>query len=100
MVKEGDETIGRLVIPQSMVPEVLARAHGDYRTGHPGARRLRARLERFCTWPTIGKDVAQKVEECHECQLYRPKNKKEVHIIPQHAQYPLHVVVTNLLGNR
>ena len=96
--QEGDETIGRLVIPQSMVEEVMARAHGDYRTGHPGAKRLQARLERFCIWPTIAKDVDRKVKECHECQLYRPKNKKEVPIIPQHAQYPLHVVVTDLLA--
>ena len=51
--KDGDERIGQMVIPKSMVHEILQRAHGDYRSGHPGTKRMFGRLERFCVWPMI-----------------------------------------------
>ena len=97
-VKESNEFIARAVIPQSMVTEVLNKSHGDYRSGHPGERRLRERLERFCIWPGMRKDVIDKVATCFECQAYRPLSTKEVPIIPQKASYPMHYVVTDLLA--
>ena len=95
---DGDERVGQLLIPKTMVDEILIRAHGDYRSGHPGARRMRGRLERFCIWPTMVRDVDEKVATCHECQAYRPRSNKEVPIIPQKALYPMHYVMTDLLA--
>ena len=34
------EQQSQLVIPNSMIYEILNRAHGDYRSGHPGAKRM------------------------------------------------------------
>ena len=91
------ESFSQLVIPTSMIDDILNRAHGDYRSGHPGAKRMQDRLLRFCIWPTMQKDVAAKVASCHECQAYRPFSTKEVPVIPQHAAYPMHYIMTDLL---
>ena len=95
---DGEERIAQLVIPKSMVDDIMTRAHGDYRSGHPGARRMRARLDRFCIWPSMAKDIETKVKTCFECQAYRPRSLKEVPIIPQKAQYPLHYIMIDLLS--
>ena len=87
----------QLVIPALMVDEILNRAHGDYRSGHPGAKRMFDRLQLFCVWPKMLKNIAEKVSHCHECQAYLPHSSKEVPIIPQHAAYPLHYLMTDLL---
>ena len=96
--KDGDERVAQMVIPRSMVPEILRRAHGDYRSGHPGTKRMRGRLERFCVWPSMQRDVDEMVQTCYECQAYRPRSIKEVPVIPQTASYPMHYVVTDLLA--
>ena len=87
----------RVIIPNSMVNEILNRAHGDEKSGHPGAKRMIDKLNKFCIWPTMNKDVADKVASCYECQCYRPRSNKEVPVIPQMAAYLMHYLMTDLL---
>ena len=92
------EKIALLVIPKSMIPEVLNRAHGNFKSGHPGIQRTRDRLNQFCTWPTLRKDVEDKVKSCAECQKYSPKHMKHVPVTPiKTAKFPMHHVITDLL---
>ena len=51
------EPVARVVIPKSMVPEMLFRCHGHISAGHPGWRRAVANLEKFATWRHMVTDV-------------------------------------------
>lgn len=61
-----------------------------------GIRRLRERLERFCIWPGMRKDVMEKLATCFECQSYRPLSTKEVPITTQKASYPEDQITNHL----
>ena len=96
--KINQENVACLIIPKSMTKNVLNRAHGDFRSGHPGVRRTHARLDQFCDWPGMRADVNEKVSRCHECQAYQPKHMKEVPVVPiENAEFPMHFVSTDLL---
>ena len=96
--KINQDDVARLVIPKSMIAEVINRSHGDYKSGHPGIRRTLDRLNRFCVWPTMAKDVENKIKTCHECQAYGPKHVKEVPVVPiTYPDFPMHHVITDLL---
>merc|ERR1712015_522469 len=49
-VREVQEPIARTVIPEVKQLEMLYRCHGHMQSGHPGARRAQARLEKFASW--------------------------------------------------
>ena len=94
----GEECL-RVVIPYSCISEVLHRIHGDHFAGHPGQKRAINRASRFCIWPTMRKDIKEKVESCLECQKCRTDTnyRKAVHVLPQQAKHPLHIIQADLL---
>ena len=95
---DNGEHLAQLVIPKSMLDEMLMCSHGDCRSGHPGAQWTNSWLERFCIWPGMAKNIEDKVKSCYECQeAYWPRYPKEITIIPQKAQYPLHFITVDLL---
>ena len=96
-VREVQEPIARTVIPEVKQLEMLYRCHGHMQSGHPGARRAQARLEKFASWPNMSKDILEHVKSCVECQACRDHVPKKVALImPQEAKAPLEFVQADL----
>ena len=91
------EPIARTVIPVTKRMEMLFRCHGHLQSGHPGAPRAQARLERFASWPGMATDMKNYVRRCVECQATRnPVPKKVAPIEAQEATRPLEYVQADL----
>ena len=55
------------IIPPSLVPAVIADAHGSIFAGHPGHQRMVDTLRRHVNWPSIGADCKRHVTKCKQC---------------------------------
>ena len=66
----------RIVVPKSLVPEVLKTAHDE--RNHCGTNTTRFLVTRGYWWPNMSKDITDYVRSCHPCQLVKPPNGPEV----------------------
>ena len=57
----------RLVVPASMVDEVLSEAHDSRWSGHLGVAKTAERLKKRFYWPKMAVDVAAHVKSCAPC---------------------------------
>lgn len=64
---------GRIVIPDSLRPEVV----NDIHSGHLGLNTCRDRAIGSVWWPGISNDYEQVVNSCEFCQFYRPKQSRK-----------------------
>ena len=64
---------GRVVIllPKSLVPQVLQEAHGHVLTGHDGIGKTKQRILRNYWWPKMDTDIMDHLQKCHQCQVRR-----------------------------
>jgi transposase InsO family protein len=87
----------RVVVPRTLIPEVLALMHAHPSAGHPGIRRTMKRVEQEFFWPNWRKDVVAYVNSCKSCQeakgprLQRP-NK------PICSEGPNYLVAMDIIG--
>jgi hypothetical protein len=65
-----------MVVPQSLVGEVLHRCHCDMSGGHMGWYKTWKRVARSYYWVNIKSDVSQFVKGCSTCQRMKPINHK------------------------
>ena len=63
----------RLVIPQSLRRETLARLHD----GHQGINRTKRRARQTVYWPGIDRDVENTAHSCCSCRRYAPSQPNE-----------------------
>ena len=70
----------RVVVPQTMVPEVLRLKHEGTFAGHPGVNRTYSSLEREYFWKGMRADVQKYVAGCADCQTRKeaPKDQDDV----------------------
>lgn len=67
--------------------------------GHPGTKRLLAKLKRHYTWKGMFNDVKQHVTSCRECQLSKPNAKIiEPMVITETPQKPFDIVIVDTIG--
>ena len=62
----------RVIIPMLGRPEVLDLLHD----GHPGITKMKNIARQVVWWPSIDKDLANKVQQCETCQSGLKKNAK------------------------
>ena len=67
----------RVIIPMLGRPEVLDLLHD----GHPGITKMKNIARQVVWWPSIDKDLANKVQWCETCQL----NQKSPSSAPLHT---------------
>ena len=61
----------QLVIPDSLVPQILNLVHDSVQAGHPGVdRTIRYTLLRYW-WPSLHKDVTQHIAKCLSCARHK-----------------------------
>ncbi|MFM7188328.1 MAG: RNase H-like domain-containing protein, partial [Armatimonadota bacterium] len=60
-----------LLLPKSLVPQVLEDAHGGLLSGHDGIFKTKERLFQCYYWPGMDKDIGAHLSACHRCQVRR-----------------------------
>ena len=68
-----DPTQYRIIVPPSLVDRVLEFAHFGPDVAHPGAKRLKEKIQHLYYWPTLKMDVKVFAESCSVCELFRPR---------------------------
>ena len=68
----------QVVIPDSMVSEVLEELHGSEWAGHPPAEKMITQARRYAIWPTMSQDIKQLVKDCKVCDQLREPVPKPV----------------------
>ena len=64
------------IIPDSMISETLSDLHGSNWSGHPSVGKILLKAHRYVTWPSIAKDVNEKVKNCLTCDQLREQVPK------------------------
>ena len=59
--KFGSTPYARILVPTSLQDIFLDKSHGDYQSGHPGEKRMKDKLIKFCIWPKMAQSISQKV---------------------------------------
>ena len=63
----------RIVIPASMIKEILEKLHA----AHQGAEKMKLRTRSAVFWNRINKDIDQTSKHCTECQEAQPRQTRE-----------------------
>jgi len=58
---------GRILLPDSLIGEVLERFHNDAFAGHLGTRKTLVRIKRRFVWPFMVKAIKEYVRSCELC---------------------------------
>ena len=83
----------RVIIPSSLVPDVLK----DIHRGHLGIDKCRLRARRSVFWPNMNIDIAKLVNSCVQCQVHAgPQNKNFTINMNESSHYPMHCIGTDL----
>ena len=90
---------GRVVVPASLVPEVLWTFHGIPMTGHPGRTKTTEMIKRYFYWKGLAADVRDRVAGCNACQM-RKHPRPTKHAPPGEiiATRPFELVVIDTVG--
>ncbi|XP_049878826.1 uncharacterized protein LOC126375782 [Pectinophora gossypiella] len=73
---DADSEEPQLVIPASMIPEVLKEFHDAPLAGHQGVDRTLERIRQRYYFTGMRRYVSEYLKTCVECQKYKPANQK------------------------
>lgn len=83
----------RLIIPTSLRPELVARAHAS----HMGVQYTTNTAKEIMYWPSMHADLTEAVRHCQICQEVQPANTKEPLMTYPLPQSPWQVVASDCL---
>ena len=66
LVTDGNDTYETIVIPRSLIPQVLHMAHN--KLGHNGTHRTYVLLKRLYYWKGLKPSVERHIKRCPQCQ--------------------------------
>ena len=90
--------VGRIVVPKSMIVDVLNVFHGIPLLGHFGKDKTVKNVEQHFYWAGLTKDVHKRVRGCHLCQM-RKQTRPVRHSHPGgfKASVPFELVVIDMV---
>lgn len=89
----------RLVIPQTLVADLIKAYHDSPYAIHSGATRTYKKLARKYYWSFMKKDVQKYVNSCLACATRKPSNQPKVgSMIPHEITEPFEKVYMDFLG--
>jgi len=94
--QEGTQQV---VVPRSLVADVLEREHSSPLGGHPGETKMHRTLRRRYYWPSLAADVFGWVAACATCaknRLMGVRSSSAMRLFP--ATEPFEAVAIDLLG--
>ncbi|XP_076863392.1 zinc finger protein 800a isoform X1 [Brachyhypopomus gauderio] len=65
------ERVTQVVVPSTLVPEVLQQLHGGSASAHFATERVWEQARRICYWPSMFRDIRDWCEQCKACQRRR-----------------------------
>ena len=96
LVTDGNDTYETIVIPRSLIPQVLHMAHD--KLGHNGTHRTYVLLKRLYYWKGLKPSVERHIKRCPQCQK---QNKQVVKYAKLHfdvATFPMQFISMDLIG--
>lgn len=90
-----------LVIPKTLINEILKSYHDSPTGGHTGISRTIHKIQNKYYWPTLNKDTTDYIKSCEECQLNKKMSGKPIgllHPIPITTGKPLDRITFDYLG--
>ena len=96
LVTDGNNTYQTIVIPRSLIPQVLHMAHD--KLGHNGTHRTYVRIKRLYYWKGLKPSVERHIKMCSQCQS---QNKQVVKYAKLHfdvATFPMQFISMDLIG--
>ena len=92
--KECIPTNSLLVLPEKLVPNIVAEFHIAY--GHLGRDKLLSLLNSLYHSPTLSKTCISITQGCHVCQLVKPGNSRLPPLVPSKtAQFPMNIMAVD-----
>ena len=95
-VTDGNGTYETIVIPRSLIPQVLQMAHD--KLGHNGTHRTYVLIKRLYYWKGLKPSVERHIKRCPQCQS---RNKQVVKYAKLHfdvATFPMQFISMDLIG--
>ena len=95
-VTDGNYTYETIVIPRSLIPQVLHMAHD--KLGHNGTHRTYVLIKRLYYWKGLKPSVEKHIKRCPQCQS---RNKQVVKYAKLHfdvATFPMQFISMDLIG--
>ena len=97
--KQRPTTSKRLVIPVSMINEILQMAHVTPQSAHFGIKRTYANLSAKYFWPRQYASVERFVKQCECCQARKsPPRVPRAPLIPMEADQPFSLIGLDTIG--
>ena len=96
LVTDGNNTYETIVIPRSLVPQVLHIAHD--KLGHNGTHRTYVLIKRLYYWKGLKPSIERHIKRCPQCQS---RNKQVVKYAKLHfdvATFPMQFISMDLIG--
>lgn len=72
--RQDGERIERMLLPETMVNEILQHFHDTTLAAHPGAKEMARAIAHRYVWPGLSKDVNEYVRSCHQCAKCKANN--------------------------
>jgi hypothetical protein len=88
----------QLIVPKSLVKEVIQLSHSRIFASHPGRNR---KLDLMCFrlyWPAMRKDVENYVQNCDECQHSKPRHEYRAALEVREPTRPFEVTAMDICG--
>eukprot|EP00795_Rhopilema_esculentum_P005376 gene5376-551_t len=96
--KQG-RTKKQLIVPKTMVGQLLVKFHDNPLSGHPGFFRTYRKIQMSYFWPTMKSDIKRHVRHCKDCARFKstkPATKTPLKSIE--TERPLQIVAMDFVG--
>ena len=94
-IKDGDNSIQQLVLPETYRRTVLRGLHND--VGHPGRDRTLSLIRERFYWPRMTADIEKWTKECQRCLLRKSPTNNRAPLVNIVTTYPLELVCMDYL---
>ena len=89
----------QLIVPKTMVGQLLVKFHDNPLSGHPGFFRTYRKIQMSYFWPTMKSDIKRHVRHCKDCARFKstkPATKTPLKSIE--TERPLQIVAMDFAG--
>ena len=95
---EPSRLIFQIVIPSTLVPQILPLIHDSPHAAHPGRERCLAQARLRYFWISMSKDISAHIDICHNCNVHKGRLHKSVPMLSYPVtQQPWDTVAIDLL---